>query len=276
MTPNALLTVKERSYSDPPIQIFFFNFFLFKIKDAVIFAPPVLLLWITSVNYDEEAQYQARLWKNEWQKVQQERCRFQMPLEWLWNLRMRRGYCLWSELYFLQVIGRNNQGAEWPRSFHGAKLEAMAQNEAPPPPTDQTAALDAMSTKMKELEERLEERTNRQLRKILVFRNVPEVEEDKKWSTTKALLASKISQVLDDVDENEAMQMIDRCHRGGKKPSDGEERPSRPRPIYAAMLYWEDCERLTREARSSSVGFYIDYKYGPRTTVRRNEALKKR
>ena len=155
------------------------------------------------------------------------------------------------------------------------KLEAMAQNEAPPPPTDQTA-LDAMSTKMKELEERLEERTNRQLRKTLVFRNVPEVEEDKKWSTTKALLASKISQVLDDVDENEAMQMIDRCHRGGKKPSDGEERPSRPRPIYAAMLYWEDCERLTREARSSSVGFYIDYKYGPRTTVRRNEALKRR
>ena len=42
------------------------------------------------------------------------------------------------------------------------------------------------------------------------------------------------------------------------------------------MLYWEDCERLTKEARSANVNFYVDYKYGPKTTVRRNEALKKR
>ena len=42
------------------------------------------------------------------------------------------------------------------------------------------------------------------------------------------------------------------------------------------MLYWEDCERLTKQARSADVNFYDDYKYGPKTTLRRNEALKKR
>ena len=74
-----------------------------------------------------------------------------------------------------------------------------------------------LSQRVKDLEEALEERTNRQLRKTLVFRNIPEHESEKKWSATKDLLATKISDVMEDVDKSEALQMIDRCHRGGKK-----------------------------------------------------------
>ena len=114
------------------------------------------------------------------------------------------------------------------------------------------------------------------MRKTLVFRHIPEHESEKKWSATKDLLATKISDVMEDVDKSEALQMIDRCHRGGKKTDETTDKPSKHRPIYAAMLYWEDCESLLQAARKSKPGFYIDYKYGRKTTARRNEALKKR
>ena len=68
--------------------------------------------------------------------------------------------------------------------------------------------------------------------------------------------------------------MIDRCHRGGDRKY--YQREGKTRPIYAAMMLWKDCEDIINGFRTCSTNIACDYKYGPRTTVRRNMALKKR
>lgn len=129
-----------------------------------------------------------------------------------------------------------------------------------------------MKKQVNDLQERVEERTNRQLRQTLVWRNLPEGREEKTWADTKTLLASKMSELLN-IDPSEAKSKINRCHRGGNAEYYRNE--GRCRPIYAAMLTWDSCEDLVKAARGQN-DFYIDYKYGPMTTQRRNLALKKR
>ena len=67
---------------------------------------------------------------------------------------------------------------------------------------------------LRETNERVEERTNRQLRKTLVFRGIPEQEQEKSWKETENILAKRIADTLD-IEIEDAATMIDRCHRGG-------------------------------------------------------------
>ena len=125
--------------------------------------------------------------------------------------------------------------------------------------------------RMREMEERLEDRTNRQLRQTLVIKNIPEGP-DEKWKDTKLVLAGVISEALA-IDEDAAMQTINRCHRGGSK--DFYDKKKKHRPIYAAMMRWDGCEDLVQKSQTMP-NVNIDYKYGPRTTIRRNMALQLR
>ena len=118
------------------------------------------------------------------------------------------------------------------------------------------------------VEENIEEMTNRQLRKTLVFYGVPETNEEKDWKATDSLLSKKLSDVLE-VDISTAENMIDRCHRGGKKVQ------GKPRRIFAAMKNWKDCETIIKSFRQKRAGI-VDHKFGPLTTRRRQLALKKR
>ena len=106
----------------------------------------------------------------------------------------------------------------------------------------------------------------------MVFRNIPEGEEEKSWADTTELLASKIASLVD-VDTQVAKRMINRCHRGGNTTF--YKSKNRIRPIYASMIRWDECEAIVKAAREQNA-FYVDYKYGPLTTIRRNEALKMR
>ena len=124
----------------------------------------------------------------------------------------------------------------------------------------------------KEVEEQIEDRTNRQLRKTLVFKGIPESDDEKSWQETKSLLSEKIGMSLR-ITKEKAASMIDRCHRGGDKKFYREKRKCRP--IYAAMHNWDDCEKICQAARSMNQ-YSADYKYGPKTTKRRNLALQKR
>ena len=130
----------------------------------------------------------------------------------------------------------------------------------------------SVSIRIKELEKKIEDRTNRQLRKTLVFRNVAEDASEQSWSDTTKLVATKISGLLS-IPFDEAKHLIDRCHRGGN-PS-FYKKSNRVRPIYVAMIRWDTCEELVKASRGQS-DVFIDYKYGPLTTARRNMALKKR
>ena len=66
--------------------------------------------------------------------------------------------------------------------------------------------------------------------------------------------------------------MIDRCHRGGDR--DFYKKKNKSRPVFAAMHKWEDCEAHVASARSGAI--LVNYKYGPKTTRRRNMALAER
>ena len=68
--------------------------------------------------------------------------------------------------------------------------------------------------------------------------------------------------------------MIDRCHRTGDPKWYADS--ARSRPIAAAMMSWKDCEDIIAKFRSNSSRIYVDYKYGPKTTRRRNLALQHR
>ena len=78
-----------------------------------------------------------------------------------------------------------------------------------------------------------------------------------------------------DIDHDDDMSMINRCHRGGRKPRVG------PKVIFANFFSWDDCEDIIEAFRKSNVsdsafGIYANYKYGRLTTVRRNKALETR
>ena len=125
-----------------------------------------------------------------------------------------------------------------------------------------------------DLEELIEERTNRSLRQTLVFKGVEQRGAKESWSQTKTLLSDIIAETLD-INSDHAMSMINRCHRGGKQPRAG------PRAIFANLFSWEDCEDIVEAFRKSNIndstfGIYASYKYGRITTARRNEALKTR
>ena len=138
-------------------------------------------------------------------------------------------------------------------------------------PESEVEQTDKITDRVHAVEDLIVERTNRQLRKTLVIRGIPE-QQHEKWNDTDSVLSSIISKTLN-IPLQEAGKMIDRCHRGGNPKFYKDN--NRHRPIYAAMHRWKDCENLIWEARKKKSAL-VDYKYGPITTVRRNMALKKR
>ena len=138
-------------------------------------------------------------------------------------------------------------------------------------PKSEVEQNDNITDRVRAVEELVEEGTNRQLRKTLVIRGIPE-QQHEKWSDTDSTLSSIIAKTMD-IPLQEAGKMIDRCHRGGNPKFYKEN--NKHRPIYAAMHRWKDCENFIWEARKKRTAL-VDYKYGPITTVRRNIALKKR
>ena len=126
--------------------------------------------------------------------------------------------------------------------------------------------------RMQEVEELLEERTNRLLRKTLVIRGVSEGDQEKSWQDTEILLSKIFAETLN-IKPEQARGMIDRCHRGGNP--NYYTKVGKPRPIFAAMYSWKACEDILWSARKKK-NVFIDYKFGPLTTRRRNLALQKR
>lgn len=138
--------------------------------------------------------------------------------------------------------------------------------------SDEKQEASEMLERVKLLEKKVEDRTNRQLRQTMVLRGLKELPEEESWSDTRDLVASKISELLN-IEFSEAKLLINRCHRGGN--TQYYKSKNRIRPIYIAFMRWDTCEDLLQAARGQHE-FSLDYKFGPRTTVRRNRALKLR
>ena len=135
-----------------------------------------------------------------------------------------------------------------------------------------------ITERLAEVEELVEERTNRQMRETLVFRGLEEQPRET-WSDTKHSLSEIISETCGVTYEDAALS-INRCHRSASRMTkDG--RKIKSRPIYANFYEWEITENIISCFRESNIlyphfNIKADYKYGPLTTKRRNEALKVR
>ena len=128
------------------------------------------------------------------------------------------------------------------------------------------------------LKEELENRTNRQMRRTLVFKNIPETKDDESYAEVKILLADIISSSCTEISKEEAFSCIERAHREAKR--DGGYRQGK-RKIFAAFLNWELPQRILDEFRKKNINdrtfkIYAEQMYGPLTTQRRNMAFELR
>jgi len=168
-----------------------------------------------------------------------------------------------------KIAEQSEQMAAQNRQIAAQQTDPATTPAAPPCTFSQQAFDEWKET----IEERIEERTNRQMRKTLVFRGIREHADEKYWKHTDKRLSKTLADAFS-CDESEATDMIDRCHRTGDPKYYKE--AGRSRPIAAAMHNWKDCEDIIETFRKNNTGVFVDYKYGPKTTKRRNLALQLR
>ena len=92
----------------------------------------------------------------------------------------------------------------------------------------------------KQLEEKVEDRTNWQLWKTIVVKGLTE-KSNEKWSDTRNLLAKHIAKSYN-MDFKTAYAMFESVHRGGGNGY--QERKKNRRDIYALCSRWDDSEHL--------------------------------
>ena len=129
-------------------------------------------------------------------------------------------------------------------------------------------ALDVQSVKIATLEARLEHQTNRNSRKSVIIRGVPEHQDEKTWDDCRKVVCEKLAEITH-CDPETLSNSIERIHRGKPNRHDG------PRVVHALFFDWNDSEHLIssmrKHGRSSRI--YVEQRYGPDTTWRRNSAL---
>ena len=136
----------------------------------------------------------------------------------------------------------------------------------------------ASKESFKQLETRVEDRTNRQLRQTIVVKGLPE-KKNETWTDTRNILAKYVSKSYN-MEFKTAYGMLERVHRGGGDGHDNKKKGRRD--IYALCSHWDDSELLVwgsfaaNRNKPKKDKVFIDYKYGPHTTLRRGEALKRR
>ena len=152
-----------------------------------------------------------------------------------------------------------------------------------------TTKFQNISNEQNEMLEAIEDRTNRQLRKTLVFKGIPEEKirdvsnenadgspklRTENWDDTAEILAKAMSETLPNTTIDVARSMVERCHRAAPN---AKYKGSAPRQIFASFVDWRDSERTKDAFRKITEGtIYVEQKVGPRTTFRRNIALKER
>ena len=132
---------------------------------------------------------------------------------------------------------------------------------------------DFQSKQMNDLSERLESRTNRQLRNTLVFKGIPETSKETSWNDTRVVLAETVAKCIPSLDQQTAHGLFERVHRGRAN-----EHNKGRRNIFAKLYRWDDAEQLKTDFRSLNIRnpntkIYCEQKFGPMTTYRRNQAM---
>ena len=132
--------------------------------------------------------------------------------------------------------------------------------------------VDVLAVRSNIAEVRLEDQTNRSLRKTLIVRGVKEGPEEKSWDETREAAVNALVSVTK-MDWDYLNKEIERVHRG--KVVDNENKLYGKRHIYIAFYDWNVSSEVLDNFRKHgrNTGIFVDQMYGPDTTYRRNEAL---
>ena len=106
------------------------------------------------------------------------------------------------------------------------------------------AANKAQSTETNKLCERIEERTNRQLRNTLVIKGIEEPSHEKSWNDTRQVLADVLAENLN---LPIPVTIFERAHRSHFSGRNGEK--AGKRDIFVRLHDWNDSERLKEDVR---------------------------
>ena len=128
--------------------------------------------------------------------------------------------------------------------------------------------ISSLNKKINVLTSRLEDQTNRASRKTLIIRGVKETEAEKTWDDTKQIVADVIREKCDyDIDPDE---FIERAHRGRKIAGKS------VRDIHACFYDWNEVNNVLKGFQKNGFSrkdnIFIEQRYGPITTWRRNKA----
>ena len=110
------------------------------------------------------------------------------------------------------------------------------------------------------------------------MKGLPE-KQDEKWTDTMSILAKHISKAYN-IEFKKVYGMFERAHRGGGDCYNNSKKGKRD--IYALCSHWDNMELLVwgsfdaNKKKAKKGRIFIDHMYGPLTTLRRSQALKKR
>jgi hypothetical protein len=138
--------------------------------------------------------------------------------------------------------------------------------------TEANKLIDIQAVEMSTLRYRLEDQTNRNCRRTLIVKGLPEDGKEKTWKETK----NKVVEVLSDVCRVENKQQfykcVERVHRG--KPLDPDSKKTH-RDIHMLFFDWNDSQMILKNflKYGRGKGIFVEQRYGPDTTARRNLAM---
>ena len=138
-----------------------------------------------------------------------------------------------------------------------------------------TKTNDVQAIHIATLQHRIEDQTNRGCRRTLIVKGVNEAPKET-WNNTKQILTDTLADLCKIEDKNKLFRCIERVHRGGKVKKD--DRKEGKRDIHVLFFDWNDSQMILSEflKHGRGKGVYVEQRYGPDTTFRRNKAKEER
>ena len=131
---------------------------------------------------------------------------------------------------------------------------------------------------VKELEDQVEDQTNRNMRSTLIIKGIKEDKNEKNWDDATNALVRNLTSIFD-WDPDILHADIERCHRGRKEAEARNEdnRNQQPRPIYVKFHSWKAAEQIRRKIISANkekrTRIIVSHMFSKKTTKRMNEQL---
>ena len=134
--------------------------------------------------------------------------------------------------------------------------------------------LESLKENQEVLKNQVDDLTNRNMRKTIIFRGVSEVPHEN-WAATEQILVDLLVRQLNVAPET-ASRMIERAHRG--KRTNNNNNKQTPPPIYAKFYDWKDSQLVLDRFKKlnftqKNLNIFTDQMYSPFLTARRNQAL---